>query len=126
LKATGVRLAVATSASPEELEDLLAIVRAGHLFDVKTTADDAGRSKPDPDSISIAVRKLGLKPAQCVMVGDTPYDAAAARAAGVRFIGLRCGGWRDTELQPAVAVFSGPAELHKRRKKAESEAPRFS
>lgn len=127
LKRGGARLAVATSASPAELDDLLALLRADQVFDVKVTAEDAGASKPDPDSISRAVRNLGLKPAQCVMVGDTPYDAGAARRASVAFIGLRCGGWRDKELQPAIAVYSGPAELLSAlQKKAESEALRFS
>ena len=111
LKRGGVKLAVATSASPAELDDLLAVARAGRVFDVKVTAEDARASKPDPDSISRAVRNLGLKPAQSVMVGDTPYDANAARRASVAFIGLRCGGWRDKELQPAIAVYSGPADL---------------
>ena len=127
LKQSGARLAVATSASADELDALLAVAKAGHLFEVKITAEDAGGSKPDPDSVVCAVRKLGLKPAQCVMVGDTPYDAAAARRAGVAFIGLRCGGWRDKELQPAIAVYSAPAQLLKAlQKKAESEALRFS
>lgn len=127
VKQSGAKLAVATSASPDELDALLAIVKAGQLFDVKVTGEDAGSSKPDPDSVSCAVRKLGLKPAQCVMAGDTPYDAAAARSAGVAFIGLRCGGWRDRELHPAIAVYSAPAELLQAlQKKAESEALRFS
>jgi HAD superfamily hydrolase (TIGR01509 family) len=111
LKCAGLRLAVATSASPKELEALLSIVKAGEHFEAKITADDASRSKPDPDSVVCAVRKLDLKPTQCVMVGDTPYDASAARRAGVAFIGMRCGGWRDADLQPAIAVYPGPAQL---------------
>jgi HAD superfamily hydrolase (TIGR01509 family) len=127
VKQYGTKLAVATSASPHELDALLAIVKAEHLFEVKITGEQAGSSKPDPDSVSRAVSELGLRSAQCVMVGDTPYDAAAARRAGVAFIGLRCGGWRDGELQPAIAVYSTPAELLKAlQKKAESEALRFS
>jgi HAD superfamily hydrolase (TIGR01509 family) len=121
LNTRATKLAVATSASPEELDALIEVVKAGHVFDVKITAEDAGRSKPDPDSVSLAVRKLGLKPVDCIMVGDTPYDSEAARRAGARFIGLRCGGWRDPQLQPAIAVHSGPAELLQAIKEAESE-----
>ena len=108
-----IKLAVATSASPEELDALLDVVKVRDMLDVKVTGEDAGRSKPDPDPVSCALRKLGLKPLDCVMVGDTPYDAAAAKAAGVRFIGLRCGGWRDSDLQPAMGVYSAPADLLK-------------
>ena len=32
------------------------------------------------------------------MLGDTPYDRDAARAAEVDFVGLRCGGWSDRDL----------------------------
>jgi phosphoglycolate phosphatase-like HAD superfamily hydrolase len=47
-----------------------------------------------------------------VLIGDTPYDAQAAREAGVRFIGVRCGGlWPDEHLQPAIGVFDGPRQL---------------
>ena len=130
LKNHEIKLAVSTSASPDELQTLLGVINSGELFNVKVTGEDAARSKPDPDPVSCAVRKLGLKPLDCVMVGDTPYDAAAAKAAGVRFIGLRCGGWRDSDLQPAMGVYSAPADLLKTfsrgAKKAESVALRFS
>jgi phosphoglycolate phosphatase-like HAD superfamily hydrolase len=45
------------------------------------------------------------------MVGDAPFDAQAAAAAGVPFIGLRCGGRKDNELVPALSLFDDPADL---------------
>ena len=36
------------------------------------------------------------------MLGDTPYDLDACQAAGVRFIGFRCGGWDDSTLNGAA------------------------
>ena len=45
------------------------------------------------------------------MVGDTPYDVAAALRAGIEIIGLRSGGWSDQELTGAVAVYADPADL---------------
>jgi phosphoglycolate phosphatase-like HAD superfamily hydrolase len=57
-------------------------------------------------------RVPGGAPERCVFVGDTPYDAQAARKAGIAFIGVRCGGlWRDEDLQPALSILAGPAEL---------------
>ena len=111
LKAKGFKLAVASSAAKDELDALLALTGARDCFDQQTDAEDVGRSKPDPDVVRVALSKLGLPPDRCVMVGDTPYDAAAARAAGVAFIGLRCGGWGDRDLQPAAGVFRDPADL---------------
>jgi HAD superfamily hydrolase (TIGR01509 family) len=111
LRSKGLKLAVASSAAEEELDALLEVAHAKRYFEAKTDADDAERSKPDPDIVQAALRKLALPPARCVMVGDTPYDAHAARAAGVAFVGVRCGGWRDAELQPAVGVYEDPADL---------------
>ncbi len=108
----GVKLAVASSAGKDELDALLEVAHAKRYFDSTTDADDAQRSKPDPDIVQAALRKLRLPRERCVLIGDTPYDAQAARKAGVGFIGVRCGGlWRDQDLQPALGVYDGPAEL---------------
>jgi HAD superfamily hydrolase (TIGR01509 family) len=111
LKTMGLKLAVASSAAKDELDALLEVAQAKRYFEERTGADDAERSKPDPDVVQAALQKLALPPARCVMVGDTPYDAQAAWAAGVAFIGMRCGGWRDADLQPAVDVYDDPADL---------------
>ena len=112
MKDHGVELAVASSAGKEELRALLEVARATGFFAKKTDADDAEHSKPDPDIVSAAVRKLGLARERCVMVGDTPYDAQAAQRAGIEFIGVRCGGlWSDRDLQPAIGVFDDPLHL---------------
>jgi len=107
----GLELAVASSAAEDELERLLDLTGAKECFEQTIGAEEAGRSKPDPDSVQAALRSLGLPPQRCVMVGDTPYDAVAARSASVAFIGLRCGGWGDADLQPARGVFGDPADL---------------
>ena len=112
LKQRERRLAVACSAGKDELRSLLQAAHATPYFEETTDADDAEHSKPDPDIVQAALAKLRLPAARCVLIGDTPYDAQAARNAGVRFIGVRCGGlWRDADLQPAAEVFDDPQEL---------------
>jgi HAD superfamily hydrolase (TIGR01509 family) len=111
LRAMGLKLAVASSAGEDELAALLEVAHASRYFSEETNADDAQHSKPDPDIVQAAVRKLALTPSHCVMIGDTPYDAEAARGAGVAFIGVRCGGWNDADLQPALGVYDDPADL---------------
>ena len=54
-------------------------------FEHTTNADDAERSKPDPDIVKAALRKLALPPRSCVLVGDTPYDAQAAQRSARAF-----------------------------------------
>ncbi len=84
LRAHGLRLAVVTSkiraGAAMELE------RAGlaPLFDLVVGSDDVRRHKPDPEPLLHALARLGMPAAAAVMVGDTPADLLAARAAGVR------------------------------------------
>lgn len=111
LVAQGLRLGIATSARGDELERLLDIARVRDLIAEHATSDDVERSKPDPDIIEAALAQLGCSPNEALMVGDTPYDIAAATRAGVRTIAFRCGGWQDGDLRGAVAIFDGPAAM---------------
>ena len=111
LACTGVKLAVASSAAKDELDALLELTHASVCFAQIVGADDAARSKPDPDIVRAALDKLALPAEQRAMVGDTPYDASAARRAGLAFVGVRCGGWLDADLQPAIGVYDDPADL---------------
>lgn len=56
--------------------------------EVLVTADDIERGKPDPDGYLRAAARLGVAPAGCVVVEDAPAGIAAARAAGMRVIGV--------------------------------------
>ena len=78
------------------------------------TSDDADRSKPDPDIVAAAIAALGATKSTCVMVGDTPYDGAAARRAGARFIGVTTGYHDERALRAAGAerVFPDVGALH--------------
>jgi HAD superfamily hydrolase (TIGR01509 family) len=114
LRRRGFRLAVASSAKEEELEPLLRIAGAHDLIESATSADDAESSKPDPDVIHAALQRLGRAPGEAVMIGDTPYDAEAARRGGVDCVGFRCGGWDGAALATAIAVYDGPWDLLRR------------
>lgn len=98
LMSRGMRLAVASSASGEEIAQYLGIAQIEDLIDMGTNADDAERSKPDPGIFDAALRKLGATAAETVVVGDTPYDAAAAKALGLPIIGVLSGGFPEVEL----------------------------
>lgn len=111
LRNRGYAIAIASSARDEELRPLLAVAGVADLIGVTTSSDDADRSKPDPDIVAAAVRRLGRPPRDCVMIGDTPYDIEAARRAGVDVIAVRAGGWRDPDLHGALAIVDDPADL---------------
>ncbi len=107
----GLKLVVATSAKPDEAEILLKLTGASELIDEIATTEDAKNSKPDPDILHAALQKSGLSADEVVMLGDTPYDVEAAQKAGIRSIGVRCGGWSAPDLKGALAVYNDPADL---------------
>jgi HAD superfamily hydrolase (TIGR01509 family) len=111
LRELGLRLAVATSASDDEVEALLKICHANDLIPEKTSKTEAGKSKPSPNVVEVALEKIQTFPGQTLMLGDTPYDIEAALKAGVQTIAFRCGGWSDQELPGALAYFDHPQDL---------------
>jgi HAD superfamily hydrolase (TIGR01509 family) len=105
LRERGLKVALASSAKREQLEATQKSARTDleAMVDSVITADDAGNSKPAPDLVLAAAEKLGVSPAQCAMVGDTPHDAEACRRAGVAFLGVLTGGHKVETLTAAGA-----------------------
>ena len=112
LLAQGLELVVATSAEAEEVRALLEQAGVSDLIELASSADDAERSKPDPDIVQAALRLSGSQAGHSAMVGDTPYDVEAAARARVPAIALRCGGWwDDAAFAQARAIYDDPADL---------------
>ncbi len=108
----GLTLVIATSAGGGEMQALLDRAGVADLIHDATSSGDVESSKPDPDIIGDALRKGGLTSDEAVMIGDTPYDIAAAAKLGVPTIALRCGGWwDDLALGGAVAIYDHPADV---------------
>ncbi|MDB4948922.1 MAG: hydrolase, haloacid dehalogenase-like family [Gemmatimonadetes bacterium] len=114
MKADGLALVVASSASSEDLGLLLDQAGVHDLIEEKTSSSDADESKPDPDIVQAALAGARVRPGEAVMLGDTPYDVESAGRAGVRCVALRCGGWDDAGLEGAVAIYDDPADLLRR------------
>jgi len=114
IQADGMRIALASSAKADELEVYKKAAHIEDLLQAETSSDDAEASKPNPDIFEAALQQLGgLRADQAIVVGDTPYDAEAAGKAGLRTIGLLCGGWPDDALKQAgcIATYRDPADL---------------
>ena len=109
----GVQVALASSAKAEELQHYKRIADIEDIAAVETSSDDAERSKPDPDIFQAAIGRLGVPPDRILVVGDTAYDAEAATKAGLRTLGLRCGGFPEAGLREAgcIAIYDSPADL---------------
>ena len=108
------QLALASSAKKDELKRYKEIAQIDDLIESETSSDNVERSKPCPDIFEAALKQLGnVTPDKVIVVGDTPYDAAAAAEANLKSIGLLCGGWTEPQLRRAgcIAVYRDPADL---------------
>ncbi|SIQ80339.1 haloacid dehalogenase superfamily, subfamily IA, variant 3 with third motif having DD or ED [Paracoccus thiocyanatus] len=81
--------AVASSSAPERLRLSLAVTGLAPLFGPHVySAAQVAHGKPAPDLFLFAARHLGVAPADCVVIEDSPAGLAAARAAGMRVVGF--------------------------------------
>jgi pyrophosphatase PpaX len=102
LKAQGRRLGVVTA--KRRMTVGLAFKRLGiePWFDVVVTCDDTVTHKPDPEPIQLALERLAARPADAAYVGDSPFDVAAARAAGVFAVAVSWGGMHEVDDADAI------------------------
>ena len=108
----GFQLSAATGKSRRGLDRFLAVHGFETMFFGTQTADDAP-SKPHPQMIFNSLTANGVDAEHAVMIGDTEYDMAMGRAAGVRTIGVS---WGYHELDRvhrggADAIAEAPGEL---------------
>ena len=114
VKRAGQKIAIATSSSADELDHYIALMNAGDLVDAVACGEDVQHDKLDSALIEVALlRTGGIAPEHAVMIGDTPYDAIAARRAGLAAIGMLSGGFsrHDLDASGCIAVYHDPADL---------------
>ncbi len=86
LRASGTRIAVATSDDREPTERTLAYLGVTDLVEALTCADDGLPVKPSPDAVHWICRALGVPEADTAVIGDAPADLRMGRAAGVGLV----------------------------------------
>jgi HAD superfamily hydrolase (TIGR01549 family) len=114
LKERGHRVVLASSGKPHHVERALDLLDARDLADAWTTSEDVEETKPAPDLLQVALKKLGEPvDAPSMVVGDSVYDVEAAKNAGMPAIVVRSGGFGDDELRDAgaLAIYDTPADL---------------
>jgi len=97
LKERGMRLAVASNSPTAMVERLLQQNALHGYFDVAAGVDLVANGKPEPDLIEYVLEEAGVRREDACFVGDSDYDARAAAAAGVLFIGYKRPGDRRIE-----------------------------
>lgn len=114
LHGQGRKLAVVTNKPDRFTRPVLDHFGLTPFFDVLIGADSGIEKKPAPDMLLAALDRMGVAPADAVMVGDSVSDAASAHAAGVKSVLLE-GGYTDIPAKDLGAdiVIPGYAELWK-------------
>ena len=84
LKRRGIKLAVVTDAENGHAISRLKKVGLQEYFDVIVSADMTGKRKPEPDSLLLALKKLGVKAEEAAIVGDSlRRDVEAGKRLGM-------------------------------------------
>ncbi|MEV7690712.1 HAD family hydrolase [Streptomyces bungoensis] len=113
LHGDGWTVVLATSASGAELGALRRAIGADDAIAATASADDVERGKPAPEPVEHALELAGAPASRAVFVGDTVWDMRAGSKAGVRCLGVLCGGIPRADLEEAgaQAVYADPADL---------------
>ena len=111
LKERGHRVVIASSGSESDTARALDHVPDTALVDAVVTGDDVDRGKPATDLLDRAVGII--EGGRAAVIGDSPWDAKAARAGGHLAIGVLTGGFARHDLTDAGAdlVFDSVADL---------------
>lgn len=82
------RLAIATSASLELSRAILESAKVPYQKMVYVTGSEITRKKPDPELFLVAASRIGINPANCVVIEDAPSGVQAAKSAGAKCIAV--------------------------------------
>ena len=107
LDGAGLRLAVATTGSRGWVERLLRALIPHTRFDEIVTGDEVTARKPDPEAFTLALDRLGLRPAEAVVVEDSAEGLEAAHRAGLATVVVVNGYTADHDLAAAELVLDG-------------------
>ena len=112
LRREGRRLGIVTAKRRQTVELAFAILPLERYFDVVVTSDMTERHKPDPEPVLKALERLGVGPAEAAFVGDSPFDVASGRAAGVFTVAVAWGNIHPIEnLAEADVLVETPEQL---------------
>ncbi len=111
IKKSGLKLAVGTASMRYRAEKFLELLGILNELDVLVTSDEVQNHKPSPDIYLETARQLKCKPSECVVIEDALSGIAAAKAAGMKVVGLVTQFHTATELKNTDLVVESLTEL---------------
>jgi HAD superfamily hydrolase (TIGR01509 family) len=89
LKNLEIKVGVVTNSIRQTTEFMLTYAGLLNSLDVLVTNQDVGEPKPNPECYLIAMEKLGVLPVETVIIEDSPYGIAAAKASGATVVTVK-------------------------------------
>jgi beta-phosphoglucomutase len=113
-----IPMAIASGALRDEVETFVASLGLQRAFFVIVAADDVKKSKPDPETYLLAMKRLvsicgPLDPMNCVAVEDTPAGIRSARSAALPVIAVT-NSFPESELIEADKIVTSLSDLNVR------------
>jgi beta-phosphoglucomutase len=97
LHAAGFRQAIGSSAPRANVNLILELTGSARFFDAIVSSEDTQRGKPDPQVFLVAAEKLGVPPRRCVVMEDAVAGVEAAKAGGMKCVGVTFVGHHPNE-----------------------------
>jgi HAD superfamily hydrolase (TIGR01509 family) len=111
--ATGLRLAIATTTTPENVTALLVATlgeEGPYRFEVISAGDVVPEKKPGPDIFQHAMEAMNLGPEECLALEDSDNGVRSARGAGLKVVVTTNDYTRRQDFAGALAVLDGFGE----------------
>lgn len=113
IKNSGIYISIYTGKG--RLSSIITLTELGiiNYFDMIVSGDDVDEHKPSPQGITMFVDKFNLKREEVLMIGDSPADINAAKAAGVQIASVIWDSYSEQELKNLNGnnIFHNVAEL---------------
>jgi len=111
LKNAGVKMAIASSATVDDINFILSHVPIRDDFEVIIDGSRVSKSKPNPQIFLKAAEELNARPEDCVVFEDSIAGIKAANAAGMKVVGITTGNTAD-KLQPSDLVITDYTDVN--------------
>jgi len=109
VKASGLKIALATSSNKSATYKVLEVTNLRDYFEVVISGDEVAKSKPDPQIFLETAKRLKTNPTDCAVFEDSSYGVQAGKGAGMKVVAVSTG--RDSRralsvLKPDLLVSS--------------------
>ncbi|MBQ3438582.1 MAG: HAD family hydrolase [Bacteroidales bacterium] len=111
LRERGFVLTVASSRHSTSLNGFLKDMSIAPYISYVLGADNVDKAKPDPEPVLKTLRELGVRPEECLVVGDMPVDVLMGKRAGAHTCAVTYGNANREDLREAGSIIDDFAEI---------------